>query len=126
LALSLEELFVAFGLRVGPQQLKALDKVGKLDDPQLLAFSYLLTILYYDALDERNQATKALDAFIDHVGQQPVAFRIRWDMSRLRHVVEKSDGKAVASRRGYLLGLLDAASKDRRDDILSELKRLRK
>ena len=59
------------------------------------------------------------------IERQPKEFRIGWDFSWLRGIIEQSDAEALAAHRAFLLGVLDAASKGSREAVLSGLRRLR-
>src|SRR5262249_1127275 len=123
----LQELFAAHKFRVTLELLRVLEGEKDLaDDPQLLALVYLLKVLNHEALAERIRVTEDLDDLTIHIGRQPKEFRIEWDLSRLRVIIEHCDVEAIAAHRGLFLGVLDAASKSSRDDIVTALKRLKK
>ena len=96
------------------------------DDPQFVSLDLMLRVMCFTASGNGARAGDALDAFIAHIERQPKEFRVGWDFSWLRGIIERSDAKSIDTHRAFLLSILEAVSKDSRNSILSELRRLRK
>src|SRR5271157_3298345 len=125
LGITLQMYFQVSEFRAGLEQLgRLMSEKGFPDDPRLVSLVHVLTVMCHKALAEEAQATEALHALIAHIEQQAEPFHIAWSFSRLRRVVEQSKVETIVANRKFLLGLLDAASGQSRNEVLASLKRL--
>ena len=96
------------------------------DDKEVTYVLYVLKAVLHLALSERALSAGALDKLTAFVEQQQRVFHVAWPFTSLRENLSKSTNDRVAANREFLLALLDAASAQDRDEILTRLKRLRR